>query len=119
MTAPHSAERDHLAWMIYCWNEGYRTPEDRAILKNWISDPDDQLHPDDIATRDALRVMADGILETLDWQPTRWWRAIDPDGRLWAESSNEAEIRARARPNDTVQRLWERVDRVWRDAESG
>ena len=51
-----------------------------------------------------------------DWEPGRWWRVMDPNGKLWFETSNEAEARERMRPGDTlyrqyVQRLskWERV----------
>lgn len=50
-----------------------------------------------------------------DWQPTRWWRALNPDGKLWAESSDTEEIHAHARPRDRVQQLWERTDRAWAD----
>lgn len=52
-----------------------------------------------------------------DWEPGRWWRSIGPDGDLWGESSNEAEIRAMARPGDTIQRLYERNESEWREAD--
>ena len=48
-------------------------------------------------------------------EPHRLWRAIGPDGELWCESSNEAEVRARAREGDTVQQLWQEVRTEWRD----
>jgi len=51
-----------------------------------------------------------------DWVATRWWRVIDPDGKLWCETSDEKEARDRMRPGDTLQRLWQRSDREWRDA---
>ena len=50
-----------------------------------------------------------------DWQPTRWWRSVGPDGELWGESSNEQEIRRMARPTDRIEQLWETVARTeWR-----
>lgn len=39
--------------------------------------------------------------------PTRLWRAVSPEGEIWCESSNEDEVRKRARPTDTLQQLWE------------
>lgn len=52
-----------------------------------------------------------------EWQAHRLWRAIGPDGDLWAESSDEAEVRERARPDDTVQRFYVTEPRgEWRNA---
>ena len=51
-----------------------------------------------------------------EWERTRWWRAIDENGRLWAESSDEQEIRGRARPGDRVQVLMHREEERWEDA---
>lgn len=52
-----------------------------------------------------------------EWAPTRWWRATGPDDELWCESSDEEEVRRLARPEDRIDRLWERVDREWRSEE--
>lgn len=38
-------------------------------------------------------------------RPGRWWRALDKDGDIWAESSNEREIRASAKKRGTIERL--------------
>lgn len=51
-----------------------------------------------------------------DWTPTRWFKVVAPDGSLWAESSNEAEVRGSARPGDQVFQLWETSDSEWRPA---
>lgn len=53
----------------------------------------------------------------MSWNPSRWWRVIDSEGHLWAETSDEAEARARMRPGDILQRLWVFVqeDKQWRD----
>ena len=52
-----------------------------------------------------------------EWKADRWWRAIGPDGSVWCESSNEAEVRDRARPGDTIQRFFMVVPQgEWRDA---
>ena len=53
---------------------------------------------------------------TAGWERGRWWRAIGPDGEVWAESSDEEEVRELARPTDTVQNLWEKREQEWRDA---
>lgn len=64
-THPDDA-RHHLAWLIWCWQEGYKTPEDRAVGGgNWMMDPDEKLHPDDIRDRAALLQMADEVLAAL------------------------------------------------------
>lgn len=55
-------------------------------------------------------------MSTDGWKMGRWWRAVGPDGELWAESSDEEEVRRLARPTDTVQNLWEKHEREWRDA---
>ena len=51
------------------------------------------------------------------WERTRWWRAIDRNGQLWAESSDEQEIRAHARPGDRVQVLMRREALWWADVD--
>jgi hypothetical protein len=51
------------------------------------------------------------------WYPTRWWRVIASDGSLWGESSDRQEMEEAMRPGDTLQLLWGRQDREWRDAE--
>jgi len=48
------------------------------------------------------------------WKPTAIHAAFDEHGALWAESSNEAEVRALARPTDQVFRLWRRTEEEWR-----
>jgi hypothetical protein len=54
-----------------------------------------------------------------EWVPTRWWRAVGPDGKLWCESSDEAEVRERSRPTDTIERLWQQTRYEWRIRETG
>lgn len=52
-----------------------------------------------------------------EWKAQRLWRAVGPDGDLWAESSDEAEVRERARPGDTIQRFYVTEPRgEWRNA---
>jgi uncharacterized protein involved in copper resistance len=43
----------------------------------------------------------------LIWSPTRWWRALDSEGDLWCESSNEAEVRASMQEGHTLWRHWQ------------
>lgn len=52
-----------------------------------------------------------------DWYQTSWWRVIDPDGKLWGESSDSEEMLEAMRPGDTLQSLWAREDKEWRDAQ--
>lgn len=51
-----------------------------------------------------------------NWEPTRWFKAVGPDGSLWSESSNEVEVRGVARPGDQIFRLWETAETEWRPA---
>lgn len=48
-----------------------------------------------------------------EYEPDRWWRVIAPDGSLWCETSVESEARERMRPEDTLERLYVRTERVW------
>ena len=59
------APREHLAWLMWCFYQGYRTRADRAVVVNWLLETDDQLSPNDIAERDSLLEMADEILDLL------------------------------------------------------
>jgi hypothetical protein len=51
-----------------------------------------------------------------EWFQTRWWRVVGPDGELWMESSDPEECREAMRPGDTLQHLYAREDKEWRDA---
>ncbi len=53
-----------------------------------------------------------------DWEPGRWWRVLDPDDKLWCETSDEREARASMREGDTLYRLYVKNEREWRDADS-
>ncbi len=48
--------RTHLAWLIWCFGQGYVKAEDRAILTNWVEEEPDA----------DLLAMADEILSLLD-----------------------------------------------------
>lgn len=52
-----------------------------------------------------------------EWEPTGWWRAVGPDGGLWAEASSEGEVRGLARPGDQIERLWAARRTEWREAD--
>jgi hypothetical protein len=52
-----------------------------------------------------------------EWYRTRWWRVIDPDGELWCETSDGEEALASMREGDTLQLLWAREEREWRNAQ--
>jgi hypothetical protein len=63
MTRPHTAA-ETLAWLMWCYSEGYTKPEDRDILDNWMGEP--APHPDDEEERIALLGMAAEILAVMD-----------------------------------------------------
>jgi hypothetical protein len=56
--------RTRLAYLIWCWDHGYRNAEDRAITSNWLLD--DTLHPDDAVEREQLLAAADEILALME-----------------------------------------------------
>jgi hypothetical protein len=45
----------------------------------------------------------------LEWEPTKLWRVVAPDGSLWCETSNETEARDRMRPGDALLRAYQPV----------
>jgi hypothetical protein len=56
-----------LAWLMWCFQEGYKTAEDRAVMENWMGEHQD--NAEDEATRQALREMATEILTV--WRSER------------------------------------------------
>lgn len=58
--------REHVAWILWCINQGYVLAEDRAILANWLLDDPSTLHPDDAKIRPGLLDMADEVLNAID-----------------------------------------------------
>lgn len=59
--------RTHLAWLLWCYQQGYANPQDRAIMTNWIADDPEQkpLCLEDEVERENLLAMADEILRML------------------------------------------------------
>ncbi len=64
MTEIRAQARVHLAWLMWCWNEGYRTIEDRALMENWFGEHQD--NAEDEATRQHMLTMAGEVLDTLE-----------------------------------------------------
>jgi len=62
MTTP----REHLAWLMWCYQQGYTNGEDRAGMTNWLLEDPDTLHADDAKLRPHLLAMADEILRLID-----------------------------------------------------
>lgn len=49
------------------------------------------------------------------WSSTRWLRILDPNGRLWMESSDEEEVRKESeRTGWPMERLWHNDIKVWK-----
>lgn len=55
-------ERSTLAWLIWCFSEGYVTPYDREIMTNWLEEPLVSMNPADVELRENLLAMADQVL---------------------------------------------------------
>jgi hypothetical protein len=60
--------RTHLAWLMWCFQEGYVKAEDREIITNWLTDPAElaALTPQDAKLRENLLTMADEVLTVLE-----------------------------------------------------
>lgn len=54
--------RHQLAWLIYCYEQGYGDPADRVGLTNWMAADPATLHPDDVKRQRDLLGMAAEIL---------------------------------------------------------
>jgi hypothetical protein len=59
-----SSQETHLAWLMWCYREGYLTVEDRAGMENWFGER--QADPEDERDRLALLAMAREILADPD-----------------------------------------------------
>lgn len=62
--------RTHLAWLMYCFMEGYHTAEDRKFMTNWLLDDPETLTPHDRVLREHLLETADEILAALQAEAT-------------------------------------------------
>jgi hypothetical protein len=88
--------REQLAWLMWCYQQGYTRQDDRASHSNWMADDPSTLTDHDIKERDHLLAMADEIL-TLVPPPSRrmfsiTYRAMR-NGKVWCEGSDPEEIR--------------------------
>lgn len=121
--------REQLAWLMYCYQQGYADPADRAVLSNWMRDDPATLTEDDLRLQRELLAMADEVLALLpgqadEWKADPWWRVvrdIPSPGRadIWSESSDEDAERAALATAPWPARLerWHRrVDHEWRAA---
>lgn len=53
-----------LAWLMWCYQEGYTKAEDRAVMENWFGEHQD--NAEDEQTRQDLREMAAEVLAVLE-----------------------------------------------------
>jgi hypothetical protein len=56
--------RVHLAWLMWCFQEGYTKAEDREVMENWFGEHQD--NATDEQTRQDLLEMADEVLAVLE-----------------------------------------------------
>lgn len=62
--------------------------------------------------RNLARRVADSetyVLEQGDWEPTRWYTVLGPDGRLWRECSDRDEAVEAMRHGDRLLHTWQRI----------
>ena len=59
---PETSARTHIAWLLWCLQQGYVNAEDRAILHNWLDDDPATFHPDDAKEVPHLLAMADEVI---------------------------------------------------------
>lgn len=57
-------DRYEIAWLIWCWQQGYGKAEDRELLSNWMREDSGQLTGKDIADREACLSIADEVMDT-------------------------------------------------------
>lgn len=55
--------RYHLAWLMWCYSEGYVNAVDRALMDNWFGEHQD--NDEDESTRQSLLAMADEVLRLM------------------------------------------------------
>jgi hypothetical protein len=82
VTTASTAPREHLAWLMWCYQQGYTNPLDRAILDNWMGDDPAMLTLDDVRERRELLGMADEVLA----ETARALTALQADNNLLRES---------------------------------
>lgn len=97
--------------------------DDAVNVINMVSSGPNQATSDhgQLAVALSLLAIAEAVNglkpDPAEWKADRWWRTVGPDGSVWCESSNEAEVRERARPGDTIQRFYITVPSgEWRNA---
>lgn len=120
-------DRYELAWLIWAYQQGYMTPEDREDLKNWLRDPEDTMTPNDILQRDSFLEIADSFISVVkeeletarknEFEPREQWRVLDQNGELKWESTNKGDVLVFMKMGCTMQRLYEKEEREWRNEE--
>lgn len=66
-----------------------------------------------------MRAPLTASVEVDGWEPTRWYRVMSPNGRVWCESSDPVEVaEAAAEIGEPVERMWREIPRCeWRRAD--
>ncbi len=69
--------RFHLAWLMWCIDQGYMTAEDREVgTGNWLLRDPSTLCEEDVIVREELLTMADEVLAEIE-KPTAPYFAND------------------------------------------
>lgn len=48
------------------------------------------------------------------FEATRWFRVVDPEGKLWRETSSLEEAEEAMRPGDSLEHLYQKTVSEWR-----
>jgi hypothetical protein len=54
--------REHIAWLLYCLDQGYTKAEDRALLENWLLVSNNELTTVELELKADLLAMADEVI---------------------------------------------------------
>jgi len=54
------------------------------------------------------------VMNEKDWEPVEWWRVVDLEGEIWAETSDKEDAMAKMRPGDTLEQQFKKVYHEWR-----
>lgn len=98
------ALRAHVAWLLWCANQGYLNAVDRALTSNMFLEDPAGLHPDDLAERPHWLAMADEVLAAVRVSRTITTEDIDAVEQALRDVSS--------RYHNADSRYWPRMARA-------
>ena len=58
--------REKIAFLLWCYQHGYVSAQDRLGMNNWMLGDPAKMHPDDVIERANLLELADEILKEIN-----------------------------------------------------